>query len=76
MSNHMSNHYKAPDGYRYENDGIATDELWLGINDSISNWRLITEEEAMKLEEEQSAKADAEAMAIEKEIPKDGVDID
>ena len=49
----MSNHYKAPDGYRYEKDCITTDELWLGINDSISNWSLITEGEALKIEEKQ-----------------------
>ena len=53
MDNRTSNHYKAPNGYRYEKDGITTDELWLGINDSISNWRLITEEEALKIEEKQ-----------------------
>lgn len=53
MDNSMSNHYKAPIGYRYEKDGITTDELWLGINDSISNWRLITEGEALKIEEKQ-----------------------
>ena len=47
------NHYKSPIGYRYEKDGITTDELWLGINDSISNWRLITEGEALKIEEKQ-----------------------
>lgn len=49
----MSNHYKAPDGYMYENNGIITDELWLGINDSIENWRLITEGEALRIEEKQ-----------------------
>lgn len=58
----MNNHYKAPDGYRYEKDGITTDELWLGINDSISNWRLITEEEALRIEESERAEHSEEAV--------------
>ena len=53
----MSNHYKASIGYRYEKDGITTEELWLGINDSIENWRLITEGEALKIEEKQDIEA-------------------
>lgn len=53
----MNNHYKTPDGYRYERYGITTDELWLGIDDSIENWRLITEEEALKIEEKQDIEA-------------------
>ena len=56
------NHYKAPDGYRYEKDCITTDELWLGINDSISNWRLITEEEARWIEESERAEHSEEAV--------------
>ena len=61
MDNSM-NHYKAPDGYRYEKDCITTDELWLGINDSISNWRLITEEEARWIEESERAEHSEEAV--------------
>ena len=56
------NHYKAPIGYRYEKDCITTDELWLGINDSISNWRLITEEEALRIEESERAEHSEEAV--------------
>lgn len=62
MDNRMNNHYKAPDGYRYEKDCITTDELWLGINDSIENWTLITEEEARWIEESERAKANEEAV--------------
>ena len=58
----MNNHYKAPIGYRYEKGGITTDELWLGINDSISNWRLITEGEALKIEESEKARNNEEAV--------------
>ena len=58
----MNNHYKAPDGYRYEKDCITTDELWLGINDSIENWTLITEEEARWIEESERAKTNEEAV--------------
>ena len=58
----MSNHYKAPEGYRYEKDCITTDELWLGINDSIENWTLITEEEALKIEESERAEHSEEAV--------------
>ena len=58
----MNNHYKAPDGYRYEKDCITTDELWLGINDSIENWTLITEEEALWIEESERAKTNEEAV--------------
>ncbi len=58
----MSNHYKAPIGYRYEKDCITTDELWLGINDSIENWSLITEEEARWIEESERAKNSEEAV--------------
>lgn len=53
-----TNHYKAEDGYRYyrgekgTDDYISTDELWLGINDSIDNWTLITVEEDEKIKEE------------------------
>ena len=57
MDDSMSNHYKAPIGYRYEKDGITTEELWLGINDSISNWKLITEDEARRIEEKQDIEA-------------------
>ena len=56
------NHYKAPDGYRYEKDCITTDELWLGINDSIENWTLITEEEARWIEESERAEHSEEAV--------------
>ena len=62
MDDSMSNHYKAPIGYRYEKDCITTDELWLGINDSISNWRLITEEEARRIEESERAEHRDEAV--------------
>lgn len=62
MDNSMSNHYKAPDGYRYEKDCITTDELWLGINDSIENWTLITEEEARWIEESERAENREEAI--------------
>ena len=58
----MNNHYKALDGYRYEKDGITTDELWLGINDSIENWRLITEGEALRIEESERARNNEEAV--------------
>lgn len=58
----MSNHYKAPDGYRYEKDCITTDELWLGINDSIENWKLITEDEARRIEESERAEHSDEAV--------------
>lgn len=58
----MNNHYKAPDGYRYEKDCITTDELWLGVNDSIENWTLITEEEARWIEESERAKTNEEAV--------------
>ena len=58
----MNNHYKAPDGYRYEKDCITTDELWLGINDSIENWTLITEEEALWIEESERAKTNEETV--------------
>ena len=58
----MNNHYKAPIGYRYEKDCITTDELWLGVNDSIENWRLITEEEARWIEESERAKNSEEAV--------------
>lgn len=58
----MNNHYKAPDGYRYEKDCITTDELWLGINDSIENWTLITEEEARWIEESERAEHSEEAI--------------
>ena len=57
MDDSMSNHYKAPIGYRYEKDGITTEELCLGINDSISNWKLITEDEARRIEEKQDIEA-------------------
>ena len=56
------NHYKAPDGYRYEKDCITTDELWLGINDSIENWTLITEDEARWIEESERAEHSDEAV--------------
>ena len=58
----MSNHYKAPIGYRYEKDGITSDELWLGINDSIENWTLITEEEARWIEESERSEHREEAV--------------
>lgn len=58
----MNNHYKAPIGYRYEKDGITTDELWLGINDSIENWRLITEGEALRIEESEIAEHSEEVV--------------
>ena len=58
----MNNHYKAPDGYRYEKDCITTDELWLGIKDSIENWTLITEEEARWIEESERAEHSEEAV--------------
>ncbi len=62
MDNSMNNHYKAPIGYRYEKDGITTDELWLGINDSIENWRLITEGEALRIEESEIAEHSEEVV--------------
>lgn len=66
MDNSM-NHYKSPIGYRYEKDGITTDELWLGINDSIENWTLITEEEALKIEEKQDIEAIRNILLEDKE---------
>lgn len=67
MDNSMNNHYKAPDGYRYEKDCITTDELWLGINDNIENWRLITEEEARWIEEKQDIEAIRNILLEDKE---------
>ena len=57
----MRNYYKAEAGYKYCKNGIVTDELWLGINDSIDNWKLVTDEEARLIEEEQ----EKEALALE-----------
>ena len=52
-----NNHYKAEAGYKYHRNGIVTDELWLGINDSIDNWQVISDEEARRIEEEHEKEA-------------------
>ena len=41
-----SNHWMADKG-KYLNKGdVYTDDIWLGVNDSIGNWREVDSEEA------------------------------
>lgn len=50
----MDNVLTAKEGYVYTNGETFSDVIRLGINDSIDNWHEITEEEAERLQSEES----------------------
>ena len=53
----MNRHYVAEEGFMFSNGTIFVKELWLGSEDSLDNWPLVTEEQAKQIMAEEEAKA-------------------
>lgn len=53
----VDTHYEAEEGYwfRRPDSYVYGRKIWLGCNDSIDNWAIITDAEKVKLEEEEKA---------------------
>lgn len=57
--------YTAKKGYFFRKDDVISDTLYMGVNDSIDNWEVITAEQKATIEAGIKARRDEELKAIE-----------
>lgn len=57
--------YTAKKGYFFRKDDVISDTLYMGVNDSIDNWEVITAEQKATIEAEIKARREEELKSIE-----------